>query len=160
MTNETIDAPDIDLGPARISRRKLIQRAGVVGAIAWTAPTVMSMNSPAFAASTPSCAVCTTGYQNAPRGCGGAGGCSDGSGGYCDTMVEGPCTCDVAPYIVGSNGCTSSAACASAYGPGIVCIHDDADGTTVCIAQCNAAAPAAKASKAFPKYKTINRRNG
>lgn len=36
---------------ARQTRRSVIAKAGVAGALAWTAPTIMSMNSPAAAAS-------------------------------------------------------------------------------------------------------------
>lgn len=39
------------LGNARQSRRDVIVKAGVAGAVAWTAPTILSMNSPAAAAS-------------------------------------------------------------------------------------------------------------
>jgi hypothetical protein len=154
MTEEISDVQDS--GGEGISRRRLIQRAGVVGVVAWTAPTVMSLRSPAFAASAPGCPRCTTGYTDAPNGCGGSNGCTDHSGGFCDTAVEGQCVCDTSGFVAGSEGCTSSAQCAAAYGPGYSCIHDDADNTTVCIAGCNGAGP--NGPHKGQKIKTVDRR--
>ena len=49
--------------PRQITRRQLLKRGAVAGAIAWTAPVVLSMRVPAYAASPAirTCCQCVTG---------------------------------------------------------------------------------------------------
>ncbi len=57
-----------------ISRRDALKRAGVVGAVVWTAPLVESVLAPSFAMASPGTTTCT-GASDLTHKCGGTGGC-------------------------------------------------------------------------------------
>jgi hypothetical protein len=103
-----------------LSRRDLLKRGAVAGAVAWTAPVVLSMRTPAFAQGSPpirTCCQCVTGGpSNEPcesdgfscesciKFCEGKGGVlkyAEGDGcscirGQC-TAFEGPCNQQACP---------------------------------------------------------------
>jgi hypothetical protein len=135
---------------AGLSRRAALKRIGAGAAIAWTAPVLLSIETPASAGSVAlSCSNCGTDFCSDPSGCAGINGCSDGSAGFCDTTVEGQCVCDVVAFVDGTQNCTSSAACAKQFGSSFVCIQAGClpnpatgkPGTTVCTSQCDPPGP-------------------
>jgi len=94
---------------AVISRRRMLKRVGAGAAIAWTAPILTSVRSPAFAAS-PQCGcpplTCVPPPQTCSNGC----ECNPPHNG-------GPCVCSVAEFCVpNGNICNTDADCA-AFGP-------------------------------------------
>ena len=78
---------------SRISRRKALKRIGAGAAVAWSAPVLSSLRTPAFAAGTPACADpcrddCSDGTISARCGATGpAGICA------CSVDVTGKCFC-------------------------------------------------------------------
>jgi hypothetical protein len=50
-----MNAGEREPNPGRINRREALKRTAIVTGVAWTAPVVMSMRSPAFAQSPPGC---------------------------------------------------------------------------------------------------------
>jgi hypothetical protein len=129
--------------PSGITRRGVLKMGAVVGGAAWVKPVMHSfVSGPGPGSAAPcTCTGCGDTYTSAPTGCStsptGAGTCADGTFGYCDGTVEGTCICNVAPYVIGSEGCTSSSQCASEYGPAYHCIYANGLGPqAVCIQQC------------------------
>jgi len=107
------DEPVIESPEAGISRRRMLKRIGAGAAVAWTAPILTSIRTPAFAQS-PSCDCppfnCESGQQLCENGC----FCSPHHGG-------GPCVCwggglcsNQAPI------CATDADCAP-FGPDLAC---------------------------------------
>ena len=120
--------------PERISRRKALKRMGAAGAVvAWSAPLVSSLRTPAFAQSSPRC-----GEPPCGTACGGEFvECGDQC--ICIETVEGTCAC--IQFNVGFDNCTSSSDC----GADIVCVNDTCRGD-VCQPLCGSATVAARAS--------------
>jgi hypothetical protein len=95
---------------ARISRRRMLKRIGAGAAIAWSAPIITSLDTPAFAASPVTCATpCTDCFGCSSANCGGTPGCSLGSC-LCSQDVEGNCFCAVNAFTDELN-CTISDDC-------------------------------------------------
>ena len=93
----------------RISRRRMLKRIGAGAAIAWTAPVVTSMSTPAFAASGPCDCI---GSPCAIGNCGPPGSqCS------CANTADSGCQCFI-PACLGP--CQHDADC----GPGFACAQD------------------------------------
>lgn len=68
--------PSVPAVDRTVSRRDALKRAGVVGAVLWTAPVVSSMTSPAYAATSPKANGTCKGHTDVKNGpCGGSGGC-------------------------------------------------------------------------------------
>ena len=133
----TPDEPVNEFAAEGISRRKLLKRIGVGAAIAWTAPIITSLHTPAGAAS--------GGCPNCPStGCPGSdfqpcdgGGCLSGScyGGLgCFTFqdMEGNCIC------VQNEFCSCAAACVSSAdsGPCQQCLGNTGCGSGGICADC------------------------
>jgi len=98
-----------------ISRRKMLQRIGAGVAIAWTAPILTSIGTPAFAAGSGTCAqgdcfsTCGQGFTACSQHCG------DQGLGVCFVTTEGGCAC-AANDTCGSHGfCTTSSDCDAGY---------------------------------------------
>ena len=77
---------------SRISRRKALKRIGAGAAIAWSAPVLSSLRTPAFAAGTPRCEEpcrddCSDGSFSVSCGASGPFGC------FCSRDVTGKCFC-------------------------------------------------------------------
>src|SRR5438046_3101463 len=80
-----------------ISRRKMLKRIGAGAAIAWTAPVLTSIRTPAFAAGSPGCPDSCAGGDFGPcsppsSGCS-SGSCEGGLGCFAQHDVEGNCHC-------------------------------------------------------------------
>src|SRR5439155_7680230 len=100
-----------------ISRRRMLKRIGAGAAIAWTAPIVTSLHTPAFAA--------TGGGKCAGSGCAGCGpiltgnpGCSTGSctgnlGCFVSLNTEGACTSFQNIFCSCLSPCSSSSDCSN-----------------------------------------------
>jgi hypothetical protein len=123
----------------RISRRKLLKRIGAGAAVAWTAPIITSMNTPAFAqGSAPEpCSPC------APFDCVNIKFCPQAPcASFCVERINGHCFCGPA---VGWNNppgppiCASDAEC-QFFAPGSVCVqmnpNCNASGNVGCAAPC------------------------
>jgi hypothetical protein len=112
-----------------VSRRKMIKRIGAGAAIAWTAPILTSIRTPAFAAS-PSCAEpCDAVCGNFPS-CGSSCFCSRDAGGACFCWTDNLCANlqDCGP----GNSCPTGQTCVS------TCC-DQANGTPIkCFSTCGA----------------------
>ena len=124
-----------------LSRRDVIRRAAVVGAVAWTVPAISSISTPAFAAS-PAAGSCPGGSTCGGDFCFGQGICGSGN------CVLDECGC---AQIVGNESscfCYCNALCADqtqcpngqADCPaGQTCVHSCCDsvlGTPVCFDPC------------------------
>lgn len=118
-----------------VSRRTMLKRIGIAGAVAWVTPVVTSLNTPAFAASgaTGACSQCAGDFCLGQTACGGGGTCGcaqrvDGNGCFCYGT---PLNCDQLPR------CTAQSDCSG----GDVCVHTCCDaffgnGQQVCIPAC------------------------
>jgi hypothetical protein len=120
-----------------ISRRRMLKRLGAGTAVAWSAPVLMSIKSPAYAQS-PGCPVfscveqqrCgqTPGCPSNPPGCD-PGGCIRLNGGSCVCADSGFCW-----------DCVTDVDCESQFGPGFRCAPVNSDcgcgGNTACFHQC------------------------
>lgn len=121
-------------GSTGMDRRTLIKRAGIVGAgvAVWSAPSVTSLASRAYAAGSVSTS-CKT--------CGSSGGfpiCNPNSGplGTCNcfTGEAGGCVCGQNMYCSDVSACSPQGGCPSGY----TCISaDNGCGTPVCIPNCD-----------------------
>jgi hypothetical protein len=114
----------VDENREGISRRRLLKRMGAGVAVAWTAPVVTSLASPAFA-QTPSCdPFCLTD----PAFCGISAGCPDLGlpcefGGCLPHCESRRCDCFDCGFIDSGGGsiCTSDADCIARFGPEFKC---------------------------------------
>jgi hypothetical protein len=97
-----------------ISRRTVIKRAGVVGAVAWTAPVLSSMGAKAFAGTPAACASCAECPQPS---CGADCGCLTdvGTG---DCFCHQFSFCDQLPACADSSTCPDGWVCAVSCCPG------------------------------------------
>ena len=103
-----------------LSRRRLLKRAGATAALAWSAPVLTSMGTPAFAASGP-CAC-------APFTCPNAAYCPN-SNCFCAEKLSGECFCTDVIYFNKPPDppiCANDADCKALGFPGIeICVQGD-----------------------------------
>jgi hypothetical protein len=113
------EEPQIELSQDGISRRRMLKRIGAGAAVAWSAPILTSIRTPAFA-------------QN--YGCSPCSACFDGStpcgdNCFCSEDVNGDCFCAFNGPCAGQSNCTTnddcpggrcmSVACLGCGGPGV-----------------------------------------
>ena len=131
----------------RISRRKALKRIGVAGAaVAWSAPLVSSLRTPAFAqAGSPrcgdSCTTCYTSGSSTVCGTDGAGDC------LCSVTTEGDCFC-ASNIFTGENTCVDSRDCSS--GRRCLNIFNYACAGSACLDPCGTTAGAARIAGSRP----------
>jgi hypothetical protein len=127
-----------------ISRRRLLKGLGAGTAVAWSAPVLMSINTPAFAQASPTCEpfdICGQGDF-----CGPNSGCGEGCGG-CTILMDNTCFCWSSAYWCEPDGqtCQSDADCIPPHRCGrfqnIDCICGTGD-TSACFFACGARGPA------------------
>jgi hypothetical protein len=97
-----------------ISRRKMLKRIGAGAAVAWTAPVLTSMRTPAFAQS-PGC-------DCPPADCNDFATCDNGC--FCAPHHGGgPCICWLDGFCsgIGQNLCANDQDCVDQFGPGWMC---------------------------------------
>src|SRR5437879_816786 len=107
-----------------VSRRTMLKRIGAAGAVAWVAPAISSLNTPAFAASGPK-----QGCDN-PIPC--ANPCGPGCTCVPTTEESGFChqgiSCDGAQTCSTSRECPAGWACASTCCAGLICVPPCGEG--------------------------------
>jgi len=133
----------------RFSRRRMLKRIGAGAAIAWTAPALSSIRTPAFAQQYPT---------RCPEPCDWSCGLELSICGscdrpdvdpelricLCDRTTEGDCGCfSNCVFCEELRTCTSSATCP----PGSRCYADTCCGTPVCIPDCGADGGAGAAAR-------------
>ena len=106
-----------------VSRRTMLKRMGIAGAVAWVTPVVTSLNTPAFAASGPTgnCSpggTCASGFVQ----CGAVGTAC-----FCFTTPTGA-GCGALASCDGLDACGPNLDCP----PGFICEIDSCCGTPVC----------------------------
>jgi len=124
-------------GLERLSRRRMLKRVGAGAAIAWSAPILSSLRTPAFAQGYP--ARC----ENCFDTCGDSAG-SPGGPCLCFDDVEGNRHCTNNFFCSGAPACTSNAECEAAFGTGFFCQTGTGCGGAcgqVCAPPCGTAAP-------------------
>jgi hypothetical protein len=127
-----------DLGGEGISRRKLLKRIGVGVAVAWTAPIITSISTPAFAQASGVCQGCPStgcpGSDFQPCDGGGcvSGACYGGLGCFTFQDNEGNCLCLQNELCSCAASCTSSSDC----GPCQHCISNTGCGSGGVCADC------------------------
>jgi hypothetical protein len=126
----------MDEAHGQIPRRKMLKRIGAGAAVAWTAPLLTSIRTPAFAQASPGCGeTCPVFCQNNPI-------CNDPNQCTCQALVGGGCACLCQCGFCFQ--CASDADCEQ-FGPGSMCIQFDCPGacpgdpTTACASPCGAA---------------------
>lgn len=108
------------VGSAGMSRRDLIRRAGVVGAVAWTVPLIETVVAPDYAAASGGGGTCE---PSDPSGCGGTCPTRCGTGKTCtqDSDCQGGCDLTTKKCVAshGGGACTENAGCDTG-----TCIND------------------------------------
>jgi len=121
---------------AEISRRRMLKRIGAGAAVAWSAPIITSVQTPAFAASAPACSPC------APFDCNNPAFCQEPCFSFCVERINTQCFCG--PAIGWNNPpgdpiCAQDSDCAF-FGQGSVCVMMNPDcnasGNVGCAAPC------------------------
>ena len=135
---------------ARISRRRMLKRIGAGAAVAWSAPIITSLHTPAFAASGGSCSGCAPFDCNNP-----AFTCQNPSCPWCVQKLSGACSCaNSVEWNVNGFGlppiCASDADCVQFLGPNSVCITMAADCDAVGNVGC-AACQGSRAPRTVPR---------
>jgi len=105
-----------------ISRRKVLQRIGAGAAVAWTAPILTSIRTPAFGQATPTCtSPCAPCFD-------GTGECGTdpvrGGTCFCSETIEGDCVCGSNDACDEWGTCTSSSDCPPDFVCKPVSCHD------------------------------------
>lgn len=117
---------------SRISRRRMLKRIGAGAAVAWSAPVLSSLRTPAFAQGYPP--VCR---EPCEFTCGGTvQECGPGIGGFgclCDHDVAGECFCLNDAFCSDLAACTTSGDCLV---PGFRCVPSTCCPTAVCAPPC------------------------
>jgi hypothetical protein len=109
---------NIESASEGVSRRKLIQRAGVVGAVAWTAPALLSVGGAAFAGS-PGPGTCTGCDLSLP--CNTRIACGPGGGCNCWVMADrSACFCGPLDSCADHVACDANDQCPS----GLTCVEN------------------------------------
>jgi hypothetical protein len=126
-----------------ISRRKMLKRLGAGAAVAWSAPVLTSLRTPAFAQYPARCA--PIGAICGPRdpACGGASGCPEcvGTQGFCVALDDGSCFCaqgGACNFLPGEPICQTDSDCAE-FGQGTRCAPtscDECAGNRACVQPC------------------------
>ena len=127
----------------QISRRKALKRIGAGAAIAWSAPVLSSLRTPAFAQETPRC------QEPCDFVCGGSAQPCGAADCLCDRTTERTCFClnDAACDVL--KACTSTAECPPGWGcVGIGCCPDLGTGH-LCLPPCGTSAGAAAVGATF-----------
>jgi hypothetical protein len=119
-------------GSTGMDRRTLIKRAGIVGAgvAVWSAPSVTSLASRAYAAGSvsTSCKSCGSfALCNPNGGDPSLGGC------FCFERQRSGCVCGANTLCSDAQACSSQADCPSDY----TCIKNNGCGTAVCVPDCS-----------------------
>jgi hypothetical protein len=127
----------------RISRRRMIKRLGAATAVAWTAPVLSTLGTPAFAQGTP-CPECAPVGSTGAQACANQPDCgAEPSGNPCSCLRQrdGTCACHSCvfcdnPAIV---ACASTADCPAGWLCAISCCSDPNSTTDfVCQPRCGA----------------------
>ena len=124
---------DVDVPDGGISRRRALKRIGAGAAIAWSAPILTSLRTPAFAQS-PTCGPCEGDF------CGGQSQCSDAPplGCFCAQIVGSEPTC----FCYQDDFCSNRTPCPNGQSDcpsGQTCTHTCCDDPTpVCFDPCSA----------------------
>jgi hypothetical protein len=133
------------IGHEGISRRRMLKRVGAGAAIAWSAPILSSLRTPAFAQYPVRCTECAGDFCFGQTICGDSGpfGCN------CAQVVEAEttCFCYEDDFCSNRDTCTEQSDCPA----GQTCVHtccDAALGTPVCFSPCGAGAGSASGSGA------------
>jgi hypothetical protein len=133
----------------RISRRRMIKRLGAATAVAWTAPVLSSLGTPAFAQGSPACTNCPPLSASEETHCAITPICGEeADGNLCDCRRTPEDTCICASCIFcddpGVTPCTSSAQCPAGW----ACAASDCSCNTqtpelefTCLPLCNAGNP-------------------
>lgn len=126
------------MSPDQISRRRMLKRIGAGAAIAWSAPVLSSLRTPAFA-QYPGPVLCPTGaacfavcgISVGPPGIGGTP-CN------CRDDTEGNRRCGNNYFCFHSTACINSAECVGRYGAGFFCQNPTCAGFCgqVCAPEC------------------------
>ena len=128
---ESMDSPEKDeeLGVDGVSRRTMLKRIGAGAAVAWTAPILTSIRSPAFAQSVCDCPECAC--SDASPVCG-----SDANGDCFCAPEQGTGECTCISNAFGSGGACGGPTCP----PGEACIRHCSDGCAqpYCLLLCGA----------------------
>lgn len=129
---------DKDESPQGISRRSALKRIGVAAGIAWTAPIVTSIRTPAFAGSAPTSACSGKGFS-----CGDPSICGTGSNFlvcFCVRNAAGAPVCANDMYCEDVVACSADVDCPSGW----ICTADSCCGS-VCLPPCGEAPSARRA---------------
>jgi hypothetical protein len=132
-----------------VSRRRMLKRIGAGAAVAWTAPILTSIYTPAFAQASPGCGqTCPMFCQNNPI-------CNDPNQCTCQALQNGGCDCLC--QCGQCFQCASDADCAQ-FGSGYRCIQFNCPGacpgdpTTACAAPCGTATqPLKRGARAYSR---------
>ena len=123
----------------RISRRKMLKRLGAGAAVAWSAPVLTSLRTPAFAQYGPCAPIGALCGPPDPR-CGGASGCPDCPGRtFCVALDDGSCFCALGGscnFLPGEPICQTDADCEALLNPGARCgptVCDECAGNRACL---------------------------
>jgi hypothetical protein len=95
-----------------ISRRKMLKSVGASAAVAWSAPVLMSVKTPAYAQASPSCLPfdCLSFRASCgPSGCMVPPGCDPINQNQCVLLIDGSCFCSLGPRS--RSTCDSDADC-------------------------------------------------
>jgi hypothetical protein len=116
-----------------ISRRTVLKRIGIATGVAWTAPVLSSMRTPAFAAGSP-----VDGCRDQVFACDGPMTvCGEGNNGldcFCEKGSSGSTICANDLFCDDAVGCTDDSGC----DPGLICASNTCCGT-VCLPPCGEA---------------------
>jgi hypothetical protein len=129
----TPEEPSFDVPDSGISRRRMLKRMGAGAAIAWSAPVLTSIRTPAFA-QTPTCDSCAGDF------CSGQTQCGDQPpfGCFCAQIVGSEPTC----FCYHDDSCDARTPCPNGQSDcpsGQTCVHtccDDFIGSPVCFGPC------------------------
>ncbi len=141
------EEPRLETSEAGVSRRKMLKRIGAGAAVAWSAPILTSIKTPAFAQGSPRCVpfdVCGQGNFCGPGSpCGGLPpGCAAA---FCSVLMDNSCICSDVFYWCDPDGqtCQSDADCVPGYRCGRIqnndCLCQTGD-TSACFHPCGSGA--------------------
>lgn len=144
------ERPDVATSVEGVSRRRMLKRMGAGAAVAWSAPILTSLRTPAFAQGSPRCVpfdLCGgnpdfCGPNSAcgplPPGCGAAG---------CSVLLDNTCICWDVAYHCDPDGstCKSDADCIPGTRCGLMgdqsCVCPNPGDNSACFHPCGSSAP-------------------